>query len=212
MLIFHSCSGASYDFSANPRPGPIVVTRWDGTNTDHVKFPSAIELGPQDEIWGFDANEIPGALRWFKLLLVKKSDLDEEVRTSEQLQKARVALQASGKSAVEVMGIFLKRMFEHAVEQIKISRGAQMVDSSRFHVVFTVPAIWPEYARRRMKEAIDLAGILKTRPIGQTTHEFISEPEAAALATLSSLEGVPNIKARKSGSKLKESTDGFVGW
>lgn len=175
----------------------MAFTRWDDTNTDYVKIPSAIVFGPDGDIWGVDAKHLPDALRWFKLLLLKETDMDEEIRTSPQLQEARDKLQASGKSAVEVISIFLKHMFQHAVEKLKLARGAEMVDTSRFHIVLTIPAIWPEYARRRMQQAVDLAGILKTRPIGPTTFEFVSEPEAAALATLSALDGQPNIKARK---------------
>lgn len=207
MLTFNSHSGAAYAHSGNARLGVIPLTRWDETNTDHVKIPSAIKFGPEGEIWGIDAKHLPDALRWFKLLLVKEADLDEEIRTSKQLQDARAAAQASGKSAVEVISIFLKCMFQYAVEKLKTARGADMVESSRFHVVLTVPAIWPEYARRRMQQAVDLAGILKTRPVGATSSEFVSEPEAAALATLSTLSGQPNIQVRKPDSRLNEFTN-----
>lgn len=210
MLIFNSHSGAAYALSGNAKLGVIPFTKWDLTNEDNVKIPSAIKFGPEGEIWGIDAKDLPDALRWFKLLLVKEADLDEEIRTSKQLQDARVATQASGKSAVEVISIFLKCMFQYVVETLKTARGRGMVDSSRFHVVLTVPAIWPEYARRRMQQAVDLAGILKARPIGSTTFEFVSEPEAAALATLSSLSGQPNIEARKSNSTVKTFTNYFL--
>lgn len=179
--------------TGNVRREIKVFTRWD-TMKDHVKTPSAIKFEAPDDIWGVHAKHLPGALRWFKLLLVNPQDLDEEIRTSVPLQEARVALEASGKSAVEVISIFLKRMFEHAVEKLKIEMGAETVNTSRFHVVFTVPAIWPEYARRCMKQAVDLSGILKIRPIGPTTHDYISEPEAAALATLADFDGQPNVK------------------
>lgn len=193
ILILYSCTGVAHWHTGNANGGIKLFTRWDRTK-DHVKTPSVIKFGPQDDIWGVPAKHLPGALRWFKLLLVDPQDLDEEVRKSKQLREARVALEASGKSAVEAVSIFLKRMFEHAVENLKIEMGAETVDSSRFHVVFTVPAIWPESARRRMKKAVDCSGILKTRPIGQTTHDYVSEPEAAALATLADFTGTPNVK------------------
>ncbi|KAI7782498.1 actin-like atpase domain-containing protein [Diaporthe eres] len=186
-----TCTGVGYWHTGNPKRNPKVFTRCDRTK-DHVKTPSVIKFEPQDDIWGVPAKHLPGALRWFKLLLVDPQDLDEGIRTSKQLQEARVALEASGKSAVKVISIFLKRMFEHAVKNLKIEMGAETVDSSRFHVVFTVPAIWPESARRHMKKAVDHSGILKPRPIGQTTHDYISEPEAAALATLADFNGLPN--------------------
>lgn len=210
MLMFNSHTGLAYSHSGNVRREIKVFTRWDRMK-DHVKTPSVIKFEAQDDIWGVPAKHLPGALRWFKLLLVNRQDLDEEIRTSVQLQEARAALEALGKSAVEVISIFLKRIFEHAVEKLKIEMGAETVETSRFHVVLTVPAIWPEYARRRMKRAVDLSGILKTRPIGPTTHDYISEPEAAALATLADFDGLPNVKACAHHSRLNYLANVFLG-
>ena len=56
-----------------------------------------------------------------------------------------------------------------------------------FKVFITIPAIWPEYAKDRMRQAVDSAGILhRDFPSpGKTELHFIYEPEAAALATFS---------------------------
>lgn len=66
--------------------------------------------------------------------------------------------------------------------------GSLLVDASRFKIVATLPAIWPAYAQNRMYEAIEKAGILKDRIAGSTSLEFISEPEAAALATIKDMQ------------------------
>jgi molecular chaperone DnaK (HSP70) len=183
-----------FNHSGTATAGVKLLMAWDDdTNQDYVKIPSVIRFDSPNEIWGVPAKDLPGAVRWFKLLLLNPSDLDEEVRASPRLQQARDALQALGMSPVKAISIFIKRMFERAVQSLKNILGPGTVDSSRFHIVFTVPAIWPEYARQSMKEAVTRAGILEKRASGQTTHEFISEPEAAALATLSDLNGLPNI-------------------
>ncbi|KAL2016086.1 hypothetical protein VTK56DRAFT_4293 [Thermocarpiscus australiensis] len=46
-----------------------------------------------------------------------------------------------------------------------------------------------------MREAASQAGLLGKRIAGETELSFVSEPEAAALATLSSMDGRGDIKA-----------------
>lgn len=185
----------SYAHSGNGKVKEL--TRWNATNRDYVKFETAIKFGPPKDIWGPDAKHETKAVRWFKLLLVNPEDLDEDIRTSAQLRKAQDDLKALDMTPVEAISIFLKHMFEHAVEMLKIDLGAVTVDTSRFHLVFTIPAIWPDYARQSMQQAIERSGILKDRDIGPTTYDFVSEPEAAALATLSDLDGLPNLQVCK---------------
>ncbi|CAF3512579.1 unnamed protein product [Fusarium graminearum] len=61
---------------------------------------------------------------------------------------------------------------------------ADLLERSKFQVVLTLPTIWPPYAQNRMKQATQQSGILDGRPAGTTMLQFISEPEAAALATI----------------------------
>lgn len=168
---------------------------WDDTNEDYVKIPSAIEFMPQGDVWGIDAKYRPDALRWLKLTLVNQPDLDVKVRNSIHIQAARDGLQALGKSPVQAISAYLKHIWEHCIDKLKVAEGEEIVDTSRFDVTFTIPAIWPNYARKLMEEAVQQAGILKRRPAGRTVHRFVSEPEAAALATLSGLETRHNIEA-----------------
>lgn len=167
---------------------------WDDSNDDYVKIPTVIKLGDPEDIWGVQAKDLPDALRWFKLLLVNPSDLDDGVRNSIQIQNARRVLSALGMKPEQAVGAYLKHVWNRCIEKLKEAEGEETVDTSRFHVYFTIPAIWPNYARSRMEQAVKLAGILKKRPAGQTDHGFVSEPEAAALATLSGIQGRHNIK------------------
>jgi len=81
-------------------------------------------------------------------------------------------------------------MWTHALKEI--SREIE-VDVLPLKVALTVPAIWPVYARERMKEAARKAGILDHRPIGKTTLMLVEEPEAAALCTLFDRRNYPEI-------------------
>lgn len=202
ILTVSRFSGISYAYSSDAKKIDIL-TNWDETNNDYVKVPSVIKFTPQGDIWGVDAKNLAEALRWFKLTLVNPPDLDVGVRNSVQIQDARAALQALDMSPVEAIAAYMKHMWEHCIEKLKVADGEDIVDTSRFHVAFTVPAIWPDYARSLMEQAVQQAGILKKRTagVGKTEHDFVSEPEAAALATLASVEGRRDIKVRNFASR-----------
>jgi molecular chaperone DnaK (HSP70) len=107
-----------------------------------------------------------------------------DVRNSDFLQTAREKLNAIGKTPQDAVADYLRVLWEHAISSIKRDRGHRAVDGLPFKVVITIPAVWPPYAERKMREAAQRAGILQSRPCGPTTLDLVSEPEAAALATL----------------------------
>lgn len=204
MLTFGSYSGIAYAHSGDAKKIDILMS-WDDTNNDYVKIPSAIKFTDQEDIWGVDAKHLPDALRWFKLTLVNPSDLDVGVRDSDHVKDARRALETLEMSSVDVISAYLEHVWKHCIEKLKVAEGEETVDTSCFHVVFTIPAMWPNYARQRMKQAVEQAGILKRRQAGRTVHEFVSEPEAAALATLASFEGRQNIGVCDASLQIKSS-------
>ncbi|KAI3391752.1 hypothetical protein diail_6846 [Diaporthe ilicicola] len=184
--------GVAYAWSGNDQKIDVIMD-WDDTNNDHVKVPSAVKFSrDKSEIteWGPNSKDSAGALKWFKLLLVDEDDLPEDVRASAQVQEARTRLHKLGKTPVEVLAMLLEKVWNHCIAKMKAAEGVDTVDTSRFHVVITVPAIWPNYSRDRMRKAVVSAGILRKRvAVGNTTLDFVDEPEAAALATLSSIDG-----------------------
>ena len=133
-------------------------------------------------------------MRWFKLLLIEEKDLPNDVRESSQLREARAYLRNINKTAIEVIGLYLRHLWNHAIQIITTAVGKAVLNYSQHHVVITLPAIWPEYAKSRMREAAILAGIVQKRLEAETSLTFVSEPEAAALATLSDLTQRPDIK------------------
>lgn len=192
-----SHTGVAYAWSGNAQKID-VITDWDDTNSDQVKIPSAIKFlaeGPEVSKWGAMAKNATGALKWFKLLLVDEADLSQDVRASAYLQEARNQLHHLGMTAVEVIALFLEKVWNHCISKIKVAEGLDTVETSRFHVVITLPAIWPHYARDRMRQAVVRAGILEKRlGVGKTILSFVAEPEAAALATLSGVDGRHDIR------------------
>jgi molecular chaperone DnaK (HSP70) len=126
--------------------------------------------------------------------LVDEEDLPEEVRGSAKVKQARAYLKKHNKSAIEIIALFLRHLWNHATQHITETVSRNLVNFSKFHIVITLPAIWPDYARNRMKEAASIAGMLAKRSAGETELSFISEPEAAALATLAEMESRNDIK------------------
>ncbi|TVY70460.1 Heat shock 70 kDa protein 12B [Fusarium oxysporum f. sp. cubense] len=190
-------SGVAWAYSRLPEDIE-VVTSWEAELSkcsDLEKVPTQL-LYDDDEIasWGYS---IPGdeiGLKWFKLLLLEDSDITAEMSNSSQIREARKFLKETNDDAVGAVANFLRELWGHAMEAFIRKYGDELVGQSRIHVVVTLPAIWPPYAQQRMKRAAKMSGILDKRLCGETTLHFISEPEAAALATIQDLSQRPTIK------------------
>ncbi|KAF4478595.1 hypothetical protein FAGAP_12288 [Fusarium agapanthi] len=190
-------SGVAWAYSRQPEDVE-VVTSWDAEMSkcsDLEKVPTRL-LYEDDEVtsWGYS---IPGdeiGLKWFKLLLLEDYDITAEMSNSSQIREARKFLKESNDDAVDAVANFLRELWGHAMDAIIRKFGDELVGQSRFHVVVTLPAIWPPYAQQRMKQAAKMSGILDKRLCGETTLHFISEPEAAALATVEDLSKRSTIK------------------
>ncbi|KAI0467976.1 hypothetical protein F4859DRAFT_506405 [Xylaria cf. heliscus] len=188
-------TGVSWIFLKKNTPArePEVVTHWLSAlskNNDRNKVPSRIHYDEETgEIkWGYNIPTDVQPIQWFKLLLLKKEDLPANLQHSSHIQTARDMIEALGKTAVEVVGDYLKVLWRHVISEIKDEKGTGLISGTRYHVVLSVPAIWKDYARDQMRQAAERAGIFEDRIAGKTTFDFISEPEAAALATLPEID------------------------
>ncbi|TID04793.1 Heat shock 70 kDa protein 12A [Colletotrichum higginsianum] len=193
-------SGVSWAFSGQPNDIE-VITRWEAElnyNSDTEKTPSTLFYhGPYGEAsWGYGIPAATSAepLKWFKLLLIDHQDLPRELQSSAQIATARRLMSETNMDPVDVIAGYLRRLWNHSIDCITLSTGKELVKMCKFHVVITLPAIWPVYAKARMTRAAQEAGILENRSAGDTVLSFISEPEAAALATMRDLSNRPNIK------------------
>ncbi|KAK3953443.1 hypothetical protein QBC32DRAFT_387599 [Pseudoneurospora amorphoporcata] len=175
-----------------------IITSWDADssdNADECKTPTAIFYGLGNEVtWGYAIEPEKEQLKWVKLLLLNDEDIPEEVRTSDKIKKAREYLQKHNKTAEEAVTTFLRHLWEHSINCITKSISRGMVNYTQFHIVITLPAIWPSYAREKMRLAAEQAGMLDKRMGVETQLTFISEPEAAAIVTLADMEGRFDVK------------------
>ncbi|KAM6531674.1 hypothetical protein FSOLCH5_001128 [Fusarium solani] len=192
-------SGVAWAYSREPDQIELV-TSWDSELnhcSDVEKAPTQLYYDKQadDSQWGYSIPADKDPLKWFKLLLLDDRDVPHEVANSAQLREARRLRKELGKDPVEIIGCFLRHIWNHSIDSIKRAVGPDLLLRSKFHVVITVPAIWPHYAQQRMKQAAKMSGILQARSGGETVLRFISEPEAAALATLKDLSKRSTIEA-----------------
>lgn len=178
-------SGVAYATRSELQDNHIsLVTEWPACGNEEGKAPTELFYEHGDISWGYDIPQDADPVRWFKLLLLKNEDVQEEVRSSEFYLRAKEKLRIEGRRPVELVADYLRLLWEHTQQMIEKSRGPGSLDSLRFHIVITVPAIWKGYARQSMEEAAQLAGLLAPRPIGKTRLSFVLEPEAAGMATL----------------------------
>jgi hypothetical protein len=191
-----SFSGACWSWSGDST-NIHIVTNWNTTFShvkDDAKAPTAISYGGSNVTWGYGIQDDTSAIRWFKLLLLNPDDLDDDVRDSSHLKIAKQKLEDAGKSVVQVVADYLRLLWEHTIASMKRERGSIGVDGLPFKVVLTVPAIWKPYAQSRMIKAAKLAGIFDERLCGDTVLQLVSEPEAAALATLGEYHNRSDVK------------------
>lgn len=146
--------------------------------------------------WGYGVPIGRESLYWFKLFLLDDDDMVQylSARAVSHLTKARELINKSGKRVLDIIADYLRQLWNHTLQSVAKTLGESRLAELPFTVVVTVPAIWKGYVRSRMQVAIKAAGILDERPAGPTVLGFVSEPEAAALATLTDLKSACNIK------------------
>lgn len=187
-------SGVSWLFCTpgNPPGQPQIIRRWPSQfakNNEQGKVPSTVSYDEDTGgmTWGYNIPSDVEPLQWLKLLLLEYDDLSEDQKQSTRLGNARNMMKNLNKTAAQVIADYLREIWVHSLQAIKRTKGRNLVEGTPFHVVVTVPAIWKDYARVRMRTAVETAGILNERLCGPTTLDLISEPEAAALSTIPEL-------------------------
>ncbi|KAM3555584.1 hypothetical protein ARSEF4850_005920 [Beauveria asiatica] len=194
-------SGAAWAISK--RPADIhVITNWESEYhgcSDRGKCPTLLQYGTigHETPWGYNVPADKDVVRWFKLLLLDEADLPRAVVEDPQFRQVRKQQERLRISPIELVACFLRSLWKHCMESITRALGSGEVDKCKLHIVMTVPAIWPHYVQAHMKSAAGLAGMLQERSTSsvlRTTLEFLSEPEAAALAALAEMHPRPDIE------------------
>jgi molecular chaperone DnaK (HSP70) len=99
------------------------------------------------------------------------------------VEATRLQLKNLKKTAVEVISDYLRFLWRHILERLRIRLTAPALDNMALKIVLTIPAIWDHNAQQQMLAAAKMAGMLEYRSCGQTEITLLAEPAAAALAT-----------------------------
>lgn len=133
---------------------------------------------------GFEVTPGIKSYSWFKLRLDPAARIDDSESGISVSEGPGLLRLPHGKTAREVCADFLREIYHEFHAQLVRSLGQGVVDVSRKEFWFTVPAIWSDQAKAHTRAAALDAGFGS----GEEDEIFlISEPEAAAVASLSRL-------------------------
>lgn len=90
-------------------------------------------------------------------------------------------LRRTGKDAQTVVADYLTELWKHARAQLERRYGHCFITTTKMDVVLTVPAVWSDAAKDATLRAAERAGM-------GSSIMMISEPEAAAVYTLKSIQ------------------------
>ncbi|KAI9774152.1 MAG: hypothetical protein M1840_005245 [Geoglossum simile] len=160
----------------------IVQTGWPGQGRRRSpKVPSVYKLDGDEFRWGFEVQDDPDRVCFPKLFLDP-----EQLRTAQQL--ARVASTAENHSPEELArGVvrYLSSLRQHAVAHMEQTWGRERVEQTPQEFVLSVPAIWSDPAKAKTMECAIGAGFGSQDNLASI--RLVSEPEAAAVYTISTL-------------------------
>lgn len=170
-----------------------IIRTWPGhgREADSVwKTPSRLAYGSENadataNAWGYQVTPNMKTYSWMKLLLDRKTaptgydDPDLIHSQGEGLLQL-----PSDATATDVCGDFLREIYKYTIEYLNKRLTAAVIDMTPFEFWLTVPAIWSDAAKAATWEAAKNAGFGSRK--GDTV-SFIPEPEAAAVAALSSM-------------------------
>ncbi|KAH6869247.1 hypothetical protein B0T10DRAFT_418756 [Thelonectria olida] len=190
-------SGVSWAFSEQPDK-IYEISEWPSAHynsQNEVQVPTQYEINSRK--WGYQVTPDMVPMKWFKLLLLHDDDVArDEIRNSKPIQHTRAQLRLpNAPTATTVVGLYLRKLWKHTYVTLKTKLD---IDNLPLRVAITVPAIWPPYAQKAMREAAEIAGITDERDIGATTLELVQEPEAAGLSILFERSDLPEIQAGES--------------
>ena len=154
-----------------------LINNWrdpEALNASKEKVPSLITyMNGRPERWGYDVRLNDESFKWIKILLEENHKYATIVQP---VQNSDTLLRKVHKTAQDVVADYLKLLWEYTVEDIR-KFYPDYEELFNLRVVLTVPAIWSPAAKDKTRGAAKIAGM-------PDTIKLVTEPEAAALATL----------------------------
>ena len=136
--------------------------------------------------WGYSVGLNDESFRWIKVLLEENH---KYATTVEPVKDSNTLLRKVDKTAQAVVADYLRLLWEYTLDDIKKFH-PDYQDIYALRVVLTVPAIWSPTAKDKTLKAARTAGM-------PGNIRLVTEPEAAALATLKDKADDNTLKVRR---------------
>lgn len=183
----------------------FVIKNWPGPSkefTEVWKTPSKIAYRSENShmtnikddadeiIWGYDVEPGMTSYSWMKLRLDEHTKItefdDSSLAGLADSQGGGLLLLPPGKSATEVCADYLTGVYKYTMAEMNRTFGENIVEATPIDFWVTVPATWSDRAKSLTKTAALTAGFCSRT---SDRMSLITEPEAAAVAALSGLNG-----------------------
>ena len=168
-----------------------VIQNWPSAHTmigTKEKVPSEIAYSADGVRWG---GLIPPHARrhmWTKLALDRpQPGVAERIR--QELEELHIDDFGGFKSPVDIITDFLKEVKAHLVTNLNNQYGSGLWKTLPMTLVVTVPAVWSDAAKDRTLTAVHQAGFNMDELPQLKRTVTCTEPEAAAIYTIKSLQG-----------------------
>ncbi|EPS39914.1 hypothetical protein H072_6309 [Dactylellina haptotyla CBS 200.50] len=201
-------TGVSYTTSDKASVDDIVVVKtWPGPGAPvegNWKTPTVIAYGSENgqdrNSWGYQVVPNMKSCSWTKLLLDTSAETAEYDDPSLREAAGSSLLRLPpGKDAQTACQDFLKEIYDFLVRSLKAKMGAEVFHITPMECYLTMPAIWTDKAQAATRNAAIGAGF-GSRSFD--TIRMITEPEAAAIATLKRDLRPNSINAAKPGDNI----------
>lgn len=164
-----------------------LINNWPdpaAQNASKDKVPSSIcYVNGVPQRWGYTVGLTDDSFKWMKILLEEDS---KYVTTVEPVKDSSILLKKINKKPYEVVGDYLRLLWEYTKDDIrKFHPDYESIFAIR--IILTVPAVWSPAAKDKTRKAAKLANM----PDNIT---LLTEPEAAALATLKDKDEESSLK------------------
>ncbi|KAL4785997.1 actin-like ATPase domain-containing protein [Aspergillus varians] len=180
-------------FTASDLSEIVVISNWPGSTRDvdtAYKTPSRIAYAAENariskDRWGYQVE--PGMIgyAWTKLLLDEGSPITQYDDSSlEKASQTGIMHLPEGKAAVDVVTNYLAEVYQHILKTIAKRITEETLRITPLEFWFTAPAIWSDRAQSATRTAAQRAGFGSSILRPHDKIFLISEPEAAAIATL----------------------------
>ncbi|CAG8949948.1 hypothetical protein HYFRA_00004279 [Hymenoscyphus fraxineus] len=177
-----------------------IVTSWPGEQGTSSKTPTRISYSAENPSitsnkWGFQVHPRLISYSWTKLLLDKNAAVGEhdDPTLSEMLGDGILQLPPF-RGAAGVCEDFLREVYTHVSEKFRQEMSAVTFECTPMECWITLPAIWSDEGKDATLNAARKAGFGNRAGDEVFT---ITEPEAAAIATLRALASTGSLNAIK---------------